>query len=262
MGRGAGALVWTLAGVLAACSGGSGSRTGAPAAPTPVPSAPASSGSAATPDVPPSNLGLPVDVAQIVLVGVINPFGVVRSSLDQGLVGHPGIDLPSNTGAPIFGVADGEIMMLELETDGMPGSEIWLLIAAASSPRTGWIFLYEHVDPLSGLAVGSTVVKGQQIGTNPQNPAFTNHLELSFVFNEQGFRQSQTCWVDQLDAGARATLLDRFTNDLRTSQRFIDAWMTVQFEGQLPFTALLDPARYPDGAQLCYPPGTDVRVSP
>ena len=53
-----------------------------------------------------------------------------------------------------------------------------------------------------------------------------------------------------------------FNNSLRTDQRFTDAWTTVKFEGRLPFRGLLDVDRFPDGARLCYPPGTDVRVNP
>ena len=30
----------------------------------------------------------------------------------------------------------------------------------------------------------------------------------------------------------------------------------------LPFAGLLDTARFPDGPQLCYPLGTDVRRAP
>ena len=255
---GTGAIALTFALVLVACGGGENSSPSSPTVPTSTQTDPP----VATESTPPTSLSLPVNISGIVLVGLINPFGVVRSSLDSPSVGHSGIDLPSNTGAPIFAVASGEIILMEPETDGMPGSEIWLLIAPASSPGTGWVFLYEHVNPLPGLTVGSRVVRRQQIATNAQNPSFTNHLELSFVFNEQGFRRSQTCWVDQLDAGVRTRLLDRFNNELRTNQRFIDGWTTVQFEGKLPFKELLNTEKYPDGARLCYRPGTDERVKP
>jgi hypothetical protein len=56
--------------------------------------------------------------------------------------------------------------------------------------------------------------------------------------------------------------VNRFNTQLRTDQRFIDAWLTVTFEGRLPFRELLDTTKYPDGARPCYPPGTDERVDP
>ena len=46
-----------------------------------------------------------------------------------------------------------------------------------------------------------------------------------------------------------------------TDPRFIAAWQTVTFnEGRLPFLELLNTTKYPDGARLCYQPGTDERV--
>ena len=36
--------------------------------------------------------------------------------------------------------------------------------------------------------------------------------------------------------------------------------MTVVEEGRFAYRGLLDEAEFPDGPQLCYPPGTDVRV--
>ena len=243
-------------GLTAACSGPDGESASNPVAPTGAGLTPATS------DTPPSNLAMPVDLNGISTVGVINPFGVVRSSLDLGALGHPGIDIPSNTGASIYAVADGRIVSVEPATDGLSGFKVRLLIGEGSSAGTGWVFFYEHITLVSGLGLDSTVARGERLATNPLDPAFTNHLELSWTFNNHQFHSNQTCWVPQLEAGAQTSFSNTFNNTLRTNQRFIDAWTTVTFEGRLPFRELLNVGQFPDGARLCYPPGTDVRVDP
>ena len=47
---------------------------------------------------------------------------------------------------------------------------------------------------------------------------------------------------------------------VRTGPRFISSWQANTREGQLPFRELLNAEKYPGGAQLCYPRGTDVRM--
>ncbi len=251
-----------LAGLLVAlgagCGGGDDSESTNPVAPS-------TSGEVlgqATSATPPSGLVLPVDLSQINLRGVINPFGVVRSSLDEGRVGHPGIDLPSNTGAPFYAVADGRIVSVMPVTDGRPGSAVKLLVAEGAMAGTGWVFLYEHMVLVSGLGVDSRVTQGELIGSNPLDPAITNHLELAWVFNDFLFHQNQTCWITQLGPSGEAAFTAAFNNSFRTDQRFVDAWTSVTREGRLPFRELLNPVRFPEGAQLCYLPGTDVRVEP
>ena len=216
----------------------------------------------ADPSTPPTNLVAPVDPMSVSLVGVINPFGVVRSSLDSLTIGHPGIDLPSAIGTPLLAVAAGRIVSRGPENDGLPGEVIRLLVAEGTDPGTGWVFLYEHVNLAPGLDVGSNVQQGQAIATSSLMASFGNHLELAWAFNDYTFHQNQTCWVTQLGGGARAVFQSHFDNVLRTDQRFVNGWTTVTFEERFPFRALLDPARFPDGAALCYPPGTDVREQP
>lgn len=254
-------VVALAAACLVSCGGGSSGLPTNPVAPAGVvPGEPAPTGASRA--VPPANLRLPVDPNAINLRGVINPFGIVRSSLDEGRVGHPGIDLPQNTGAPIFAVAGGQVVSVTPATDGLPGFALKLLIAAGADSGTGWVFLYGHVVPLAPLGVGSAVTAGQRIATNAQDPAFTNHLELAWAFNGFQFHSNQTCWVPQLESGARSRFTAAFNTMWRTSQRFIDAWTTVSFEGRLPFRELLARAKFPGGARPCYPPGTDVRVNP
>ena len=243
---------------VGACGGGAGAGGSAG-----NPIAPSDAGPQTTNASLPTGLSMPVRVDDINLRGVINPFGVVRSSLDLGSVGHPGIDLPLNTGAPMFGVADGRIVSVRPSIDSRPGSLAKILLAADAAPGSGWVFLYEHVTLLAGLGVDSLVTRGQQIATNPLHPAFGNHLELAHTFNNYEFHENQTCWVDQLDGSARTAFVNRFDTTLRTDPRFIAAWQTVTFnEGRLPFSELLNTDKYPDGAGLCYPAGTDERVDP
>ncbi len=250
-------LPLALLAYVGACGGGGGGGAGV------NPIAPSNPGPQTTTASLPTGLTMPMRVDDINLRGVINPFGVVRSSLDQGSIGHPGNDIPLNTGAPFFAVADGTIVTVGPSIDSRPGSLVKMLVAADSTPGSGWVFLYEHVTLLGGLGVDSVVSRGQQIATNPLDPAFGNHLELAHSFNNFEFHENQTCWVDQLDGSARTDFMNRFNTTLRTDPRFIAAWQTVTFnEGRLPFRELLNTTKYPDGARLCYPPGTDERVDP
>ncbi len=205
---------------------------------------------------------MPVRVDDINLRGIINPFGVVRSSLDSSVVGHPGIDIPLSPGSPLFAVADGTIVSVTPKNDAQGGSAVIIVIAADQTAGSGWIFLYEHVVLLGGLGMNSAVTRGQQIATTSATLGFTNHLELNHAFNDFEFFEDQTCWVDQLDGASRSDFVNRFNTQLRTDQRFIDGWTTVTFEGRLPFRGLLDSSTYPSGAQLCYQIGTDVRADP
>ena len=88
---------------VVACGGGDGGAGtgGNPLAPS---STGTGTGTGTQPTVAllPTELTMPFRVDDINLRGVINPFGVVRSSLDEGAVGHPGIDIPLSTGAPLF----------------------------------------------------------------------------------------------------------------------------------------------------------------
>ena len=249
---------------LVACggSGGGTGRAGTAGNPLAPSSTGAVTGTQPTVALLPTGLTMPFRVGDINLRGVINPFGVVRSSLDQGSVGHPGIDIPLSTGAPLFAVADGTFVSVIPSNDVLPGSSVKVLVAADQMAGSGWVFLYEHLALLPGLGVGSIVTRGQQIATSPLNLGFTNHIELAHAFNDFQFLDNQTCWVDQLDGTSRSDFRNRFNTTLRTDPRFIAAWQTVAFEGRLPFRGLLDATKYPGGARLCYPIGTDERARP
>ena len=252
--RGTLTLVAATAVLAACCSGSSGGGTTSttPTAPSPV----TNPGTGAIP----TGLALPVAPEAINLRGVINPFGVVRFSGDRAEVGHPGIDIPVDQGTELVAVGDGQIVSIDAATDGLPGDAVKVLLSRGPSEGTGWVFLYEHVNVSGGLGVGSQVSRGQVIATSATSAAFTNHLELSDTFNGYRFHRDQTCWVPQLAAGDRARLQSYFDSVLRTDSRFISAWQTVSREGQLPFSALLNTEKYPDGARLCYQRGTDERV--
>ena len=255
--------------LIAACGGGSGGGTGstAPTAgPSPVPGTDAGMGGGGGEPPPtfvgslPSGLALPVSPDAVNLRGVVNPFGVVRWSLDRPEVGHPGIDIPVDEGTPFVAAGDGSILSIQPATDGLPGNDVQILLSPGAIEGTGWVFEYEHVTLEASLSVGSQVLRGQTIARSATSAAFTNHFELAEVFNEQGFTRNQTCWVPQLEAGDRSRLENHFNNVLRTDPRFISSWQTIVQEGQFVFRELLNPEKYPSGAQLCYPPGTDPRV--
>ena len=211
--------------------------------------------------LPPVDLALPVPAAALLEGAIVNPFGIVRSSLDLDEVGHPGIDLVSARGTAIHAVGDGVIVTVAAATDGFPGDAVRLLLSTDAPEGEGWVFLYEHISLLAGLDVGSTVTRGEQIATNPLDIGRSNHLELAWVFNNFLFHRDQRCWVVQLEPEERTALEDRFNDVLRVHADFVGVWSQVDFnEGRLPFKELLNFTTYPDGPRLCYTKGTDVRV--
>ena len=211
--------------------------------------------------LPPVDLALPVPAAALLEGAIVNPFGVVRSSLDLVELGHSGIDLVSAQGTAIYAVGDGVIVSADDATDGFPGDAVRLLLSTDAPQGEGWVFLYEHISLLAGLEVGSTVTRGEQIATNPLEIGRSNHLELAWVFNNFLFHRDQRCWVVQLEPTERTALEERFNNVLRVHPDFVGVWSQVDFnEGMLPFKELLNIATYSDGPQMCYPKGTDVRV--
>ncbi len=212
-------------------------------------------------EAPPTELALPFDVTEVDADGgFFSPFGVVRWSLDRAEFGHSGIDIPLDEGADLYAVADGIILSVSASVDQRPGSIVTLLIDGRYPDGEGWGFLYEHVDLIEGLEIGSRVQRGDLIAVNPLRPLeANNHLQLTYLFEKYAFYRNHTCWVDQLASAGQRPLLDRF-NAIRTGDGFVRAWETAEEESALPYTGLLDRSEFPEGPQLCYPLGTDVRV--
>ena len=187
----------------------------------------------------------------------ISPFGIIRHSRDAGH-GHGGIDIPLTENAPIYAVADGTILSAEESSDGAGGFDVKLLISGSGGE--GWGFLYEHVALEPGLAEGSVVTRGQLIARNGlTTERRNNHLQLTYMFNVYRFYRDQRCWVGYLDAASKEALLSYF-DSLRTMQAFMAQWESASEEGMRAFKALLDSERFPEGPQLCYALGLDVRV--
>ena len=138
--------------VVAICSGyGDTNRATSPTAPSPTT---VTVTDVATRAIPPNNLIAPIDPTTISLGGApINPFGVARSGLDQGLVGHPGIDLPSAVGTPVLAVAAGRIVTIrQTEPHNLAGQEVRLLISEGTEVGTDLVFLYAHVSLTAGIS--------------------------------------------------------------------------------------------------------------
>ena len=74
---------------------------------------------------------------------------------------------------------------------------------------------------------------------------------------ENTFTSNNTYWVDFL---ADSTFAAHFTETIRADSLFISGWEDAEEEGQFPFRGFLDLEQYPEGAKLCYPLGTDVRM--
>ncbi len=143
-------------------------------------------------------------------------------------------------------------------SDGAGGFDTKLLISGSGGE--GWGFLYEHVMLVSGITVGSTVTKGQLIARNGLTTGRrNNHLQLTYLFNDYAFFRDQRCWVNYLDPISRKSLLAYF-DSIKTTEKFIEQWETASEEGMMAYKELLNKETYPEGPQLCYPLGLDVRV--
>lgn len=190
--------------------------------------------------------------------GFISPFGIIRHSRDAGH-GHGGIDIPLNQDAPVYAVADGAILSVEESSDGAGGFDVKLLILGSGGE--GWGFLYEHIDLEPGISVDSTVTKGQLIGRNGlTTDRRNNHLQLTYMFNDYRFYRDQRCWVDHLDASSKETVLAYF-DSLKTKETFLAQWRNASEEGMNAYKELLNREKSPEGPQLCYSLGLEVRVS-
>ena len=212
---------------------------------------------------PPSNLALPLDLEDVVYDAgeFLSPFGLVRKSVDRSDLGHGGIDVPLVGQAPIYAVADGTIISVEPSVDFRPGQVVVLLIEAGDRQGEGWVFLYEHITLEPGIGLGDAVTTGQLIARNAMATGMSNnHLELNFSFNDHRFYRDKTCWVDYLQDELKRAFVDLFENDIRVSSQFVEGWRQATDENMYPYQRLLDSGLFPDGPQMCYPPGTDVRI--
>ncbi len=209
------------------------------------------------PDLQPG-LALPFRVAHVRgEEGFISPFGLIRHSRDRGH-GHGGIDIPLESDAPIFAVDDGMIVSSEESSDAAGGFDVKLAISGSGDE--GWGFLYEHVRLRPEVRVGGEVAKGQLIANNGlATDRRNNHFQLTYMFNNYAFYRDHRCWPDYLDAAPRSALLELFES-LKATGALRARWETATEEGAMAYRALLDAEKYPDGAQLCYPLGLDVRV--
>ena len=245
--------------VVAICSGcGDTNRATSPTAPSPTT---VTATDLVTRAIPPNNLIAPIDPTAISRGGApISPFDVVRSGLDQGPVGHPGIDLPSAVGTPVLAVAAGRVVTIrQADPHNLGGQEVRLLIGEGTEAGTGWVFLYAHVALAAGISHGTEVGVGEPFANSPLPSSDGNHFELAWAFDDFRVHQDPICWVHQLNGSKRTSFEEHFNTVLRTDPRFISGWMSITFEERFPFCALLDAKLFPEGAQLCHPAGTDVR---
>lgn len=211
------------------------------------------------PDSPPSGLALPFVMEQIRSGDTsVNPFGVVRFSLDHSEYGHSGIDIPLGHGAVIVAVAKGEILKIDPANDGRPGYNVTLRIATPYRSGEAWVFLYEHIIPDPHFTVGSKVKRGQRLGLTALETSYNNHFQLSYAFNNFSYTRNHTCWIDRLTPKTATELRSWFTQ-LSAKETFQQVWRTSVREGKYEFRKLLDSSLFPHGPQLCYPPGTDAR---
>ena len=211
-------------------------------------------------EVPPADLALPFAIEQVRAGdGSVNPFGVVRFSQDRPEYGHAGIDIPLGPAAAIFAVANGEILQSQPANDNRPGYNVTLRITDPRPSGEAWVFIYEHILLDPALTIGSLVQQGQRIGQTALETEFNNHLQLSYAFNNFAYTRSHACWIERLSPDD-ATAIRTWFDALRGTPDLLNQWRTSVREGQHEWRGLLDTSRFPNGPQLCYPPGTDVRI--
>ena len=212
----------------------------------------------AKPVDPPVDLTLPFSVTDVRgSNGFISPFGIIRHSRDAGH-GHGGIDIPLQANALVFAVDDGIVLSSEESSDGAGGFDVKLLISGSGGE--GWGFLYEHVTLEPTITDGSKVTKGQLIARNGLTTDRRNsHFQLTYLFNSYMFSRDDRCWADHLNAPSKKSLLDYF-DSIKTTEEFRAQWETATEEGAKAYKELLNGEKYPEGAQLCYRLGLDVRV--
>ncbi len=210
-----------------------------------------------------TNLDLPFDVDDINGGNkFFTPFGLIRHERDKGH-GHAGIDIPLSKGDDIYAVSDGTIIINKPATDGgdgnsFEGNNVVLLIAGGYNEGEGWGFLYEHINLDSEINLGSIVDKGQLIGTSALTNG-NNHLGLAYYFDDFKYTRDSKCWVDNLNGEDKQRLLAEW-EEISMSPEFINSWTDSFEDGAYPYRALLDKNNFPNGPQLCYDYGLDVRI--
>jgi len=203
---------------------------------------------------PPTNLGLPYAISDLDLEhGASHPMGVFRFAKDKQP--HPGIDLQLYDGTKILAMSDGTIVGIKQE--GSP-VDMGILLQIKES---FWGVNYEHFIPDDSLYLGKEISKGDEIGTfvggYTQIPA---SIHIDFRFYQDGFTGYSgafVCWIDYLEIDDQVKLQSAWDDAI--TDEFIQGWSTLTMEGNLIFKGLLDSMIYPDGPQMCYPIGTDVR---
>lgn len=210
----------------------------------------------------PENLDLPFDVKDIGGGNeLFTPFGLIRHERDKGH-GHAGIDVPLSKGDEIYAVADGKIIINQPATDGgegnnFEGNNVVLLIAEGEREGEGWGFLYEHINLNSEIQVGTKINEGQLIGKSALTNG-NNHLGLVYYFNNFQYIKEPKCWIEYLNSEDKEKFSEAWEK-IRSNDKFTESWRNSYEDGAYPYRALLNPDVFPDGPQLCYKYGLDVR---
>jgi murein DD-endopeptidase MepM/ murein hydrolase activator NlpD len=204
----------------------------------------------------PTNLSLPFKIEDVDLLhGEVNPLGVVRFDKDQGDIGHPGIDIPLKQGSSIFAVANGPVVLITSAGDPWNGMAVSQLLKKTGD-GTGWVFTYEHIELAEGIIEGTELKRGDLVGTKKAPEGFTLHLQLSKFFDGFKYSRDPQCWPNLLNNSKE---INSWWETYSASQHLRDSWATTIEEGKYGFKGLLETSQYPNGPQLCYALGTDVR---
>jgi len=208
---------------------------------------------------PPTGLGLPFETFDISFDrGTVVPFGVVRNNSDDPTVGYQGIGFPLKSESDVLAVAPGKIVAISDEGDDYGGETIVQFLEDSDNTGKGWVFIYKQVNPFFEIDVGSSVRKGQKIALKNSRPDYSAHFQLAYADNNFQDYKYNLCWIENLDSHAKAEIDSFWTTYLETTP-LEDNWKNLREDTKFPYRKLVDLGDYPQGPQLCYQMGTDVR---
>lgn len=205
-------------------------------------------------------IALPFNINQVDMEdGIFSPFGVYRKTGDLIGLGHSGIDIPLVTGAEIYAANSGKIVSITKPADGRPGNNVKIIFDGDKNGN-GIGFYYENINPIETMKVGTKVIKGQVFAKNALGKYANTHFQLAYWYNNFEYFKDSTCWINELGSKDKLAITAMFEKQSLT-QKFINDWNTVTEEGKFTYKGLLDLEKFPEGPQLCYPPGTDGRIT-
>ncbi len=109
------------------------------------------------------------------------------------------------------------------------------------------------------IQIGDTIEQGTTIATNALDDGTNNHIQYAYWLEDFKKQRDAICWAETLGAKEKIKLEEYFEKYFRNNESFLKSFGALSIENMNPYKALLDKEVFPNGVQLCYPAGTDVR---